>query len=208
MRVLAIDASTHAGWALLEGEPGDLKPQLVAQGLIENSQPIQAYGDYPACYLAATAAIVERLSELVKAYDPNVVVVEEVNLGKSRYAQRALEWIHCQLMEMLLPLGWSVVYISSSSWRQALGLVMSKEDKKNNSKLSKARKIAASTAMSIHEAKKRVGVRGRINKKHLAVRFVNELYGLNFKVKDNDRADAICLGLAYLRGAEPADGVL
>ena len=59
---------------------------------------------------------------------------------------------------------------------------MSKDDKKHNKNLS--------------ENKKRIikDVKGRINKKHLAIRFVNNMYNLDFRLKDNNIADAIALG--------------
>ncbi len=209
MRVLSLDASTHAGWALLEGELGCVKPTIVAEGLIENDKPVQAFGPYPGNYLHAATSIANRLFDLVTEHKPDVVVIEETNLGKNRYAQKLLEFIHCSLLAQLT-LEWvgKVVYLSSSSWRQALDLRLDSEQKKNNAKISKARKLVRETGISITAAKKQVGVKGKITKKHLAVNRVNEVYDLKFKVKDNDRADAICLGMAYFAGATHADGVL
>jgi hypothetical protein len=40
--------------------------------------------------------------------------------------------------------------------------------------------------------------RGKITPKHLAVQKSNELYGLELKLKDDDIADAILLGRAFL----------
>lgn len=42
-------------------------------------------------------------------------------------------------------------------------------------------------------------VAGKIGVKNLSVELVNELFDLKFKKKDNDIADAICLGVAYLK---------
>lgn len=42
-------------------------------------------------------------------------------------------------------------------------------------------------------------VAGKIGVKNLSVNYVNEFYHLKFKKKDNDIADAICLGLAYIK---------
>jgi hypothetical protein len=39
--------------------------------------------------------------------------------------------------------------------------------------------------------------RGKIGKKHLSVRYVNDIFGLDFKIKDNDIADSICLASSY-----------
>jgi hypothetical protein len=56
---------------------------------------------------------------------------------------------------------------------------MNKEDLKNNRDVKAGKK------------------RGKISKKHLAVRMVNEKYGKKLKLKDNDEADAILMGQAY-----------
>jgi chromosome segregation ATPase len=48
---------------------------------------------------------------------------------------------------------------------------------------------------------------GKITRKHLAVRKVNELFGLNFNLDKNDIADSILLGMAYLKGAPICDGL-
>jgi hypothetical protein len=209
MRVLSLDASTHAGWSLFEDSLGVSKPKLLLNGLIENDQPVMRFGPYPGCYVHAATSIANRLFDLVTEHKPDVVVIEETNLGKNRYAQKLLEFIHCILVVQLV-MGWTgqTVYLSSSSWRQALDLRMDSEQKKNNRKIAEAKKLAKETGMKIGEAKKKLGVKGKITKKHLAVNRVNEVYDLGFKVKDNDRADAICLGMAYFVGAVPADGIL
>jgi hypothetical protein len=70
--------------------------------------------------------------------------------------------------------------MDTSEWRKIVGLWMSKEDKKNNRQVSIGKK------------------RGKITKKHLSVRMVNEKFNKSLKLKDNDEADAILLGLAYV----------
>lgn len=209
MRVLTLDASTHAGWSLFEDSLGVSKPKLLLNGLIENDQPVQRYGPYPGCYVHAAMDIANALFDLVAQHKPEVVVIEETNLGKNRYAQKLLEFIHAFLLSQLI-MGFTgkIVYLDSSAWRKAIDLRLDKEQKKNNAKISQAKKNAKLYGTKISFEKKKLGVRGRITKKHLAVNRVNEVYDLGFKVKDNDRADAICLGLAYFVGAIPADGIL
>lgn len=207
MKVLALDASTHAGWFFLEGEPGDLKPKILDHGLIENEGTIKTFGDYPWSYVHAATNIANQLADLVTRFTPDVVVVEETNLGRARYSQKILEFIHLSLLCQIMAV--KVIYISSSVWRQTIGLSLSREDKKNNNKIYRAKKFARETGFSLAESKTRLGLKGKgkINKKHVAVRYANELYPeLKFKVKDNDRADALCLGLAYFRGAESCNG--
>jgi Holliday junction resolvasome RuvABC endonuclease subunit len=200
MKVLGLDLSTKPGWAFKEDD------QPFVFGAIKLDHPVISYGDYPWSYDKASEVMASMLFEIVLRFKPDVVVIEETNLGKSRYAQKTLEFIHKALLARLRDWNGKVIYLSSSSWRQALGLQMSKEDKKNNAKLSKAKKLASESGMKLD--KKALGVRGKINKKHLALRYVNETYGLALKVKDNDAADAICLAAAYLKGAQLADGVM
>ena len=206
MRVLALDISSKTGWALLQNKEDGSPPSLVEFGLLELEKPIAAYGKYPFSYLRAAAEEAEMVLAKIRQTRPDVVVVEETNLGKNRYTQKFLEFLHCQVLDGIVSLlsPPSVYYISSSAWRSTLGLQMSKEDKKNNSKLSKAKRLAASSGKTLDKAS--LGIRGKINKKHLAVRYVNAQFGLKFKMKDNDIADAICLGTAYLSGASICDG--
>lgn len=205
MKALALDISTSAGWALMEAGT------LVKFGGIELEKTVKEYGEYPWSYLFATWEMANRLSSLVHELRPDVVVVEETNLGRNRYSQKTLEFIHCNMLRNLRE--WlpeetppNVIYISSSSWRKCIGMEMSKEDKKNNSTLSRAKSRAKSKGEKLD--KSALGLKGRVTKKHLAVRFANATYGLQLKMKDNDQADAICLGTAFFRGAVPADGVM
>lgn len=196
MRVLGLDLSSKTGWALLEDG------KLTDRGLIELGQPILSFGSYPDNFLRAAGKQAEATFFKVLDLKPDVLIIEETNLGKNRYAQKFLEFLHCWFLQLLGVQ--KVVYLSSSAWRKALELSMSTEDRKNNTKLSKAKKYAAYTGQKLD--KTALGVKGRINKKHLAVRYVNATYNLNLKMKDNDVADAICLAAAYLAGAEQCDG--
>jgi len=208
MKVLALDISTKAGWAYLEKDDADsifgsIKLEF---GSIKLDHPVIAFGEYPWSYDKASEAMAAMLFDLVLRFSPDVIVIEETNLGKSRWSQKVLEFIHKSLLIHLRGVTAKVIYLSSSSWRQALGLTMTKEDKKNNAKLSKAKKLATEKGISVD--KKTLGVRGKINKKHLALRYVNDKFGLSLKVKDNDAADAICLAAAFLAGATPCDGIM
>ena len=208
VKTLSLDISTKTGWALASGKMGE-RPILLEYGVIKTDKPVFDYGEYPWNFYSVSQTLACQMYDLVKKHKPDVIVIESPNLGRSRMAQRQLEWIHCCLMTFLVDeITAQVVYVSSSSWRQALGLVLSKEDKKNNAKLSKAKKQVAAGGGSIHEAKKRVGVKGKVNAKHLALRYVNEHYKLDLKVKDNDKADAIGLSCAYYLEAKKDDGLM
>lgn len=215
MKILCFDASTHAGWALMEGQPGDLKPQIIESGLIENDKGVMAFGEYPWCYLDAADSIAIRLHELALRFKPDVIVVEETNLGRARYTQKILEFIHARLLGHLKLEQHEVKYLNTTEWRKVAGVTLSGVEKQNNNKIAKARKMAREAVKldptlkmtkALAAAKKKVGVKGKIGKKHVSVRYINELYDLDLGIGDNDTAEAICLGVAYFRGAATCDG--
>lgn len=45
-------------------------------------------------------------------------------------------------------------------------------------------------------------IKGKVGTKQLSVNYVNETFSLKFKLKDNDIADAICVGYAFIRKME------
>lgn len=202
-KVLALDLSTKTGWALLSG------PQPVSvegYGKIEVA-PFSTEGVYPWNYVAGAAAVAGQVRSLIEEHGSDIyVVIEETNLGRSRYAQKALEFIHHAALEEIKKLvpPEKVVYISSSAWRLTLQLRLTAADRAANKKLKEASAVAKKTGKKLD--KKALGVTGRVTQKHLSVRWVNEHFGLELKMKDNDIADAICLGTAFLRGAKTCDG--
>jgi Holliday junction resolvasome RuvABC endonuclease subunit len=197
IKLLALDISTKTGWAFLLNKD---KPQLVKYGTIKNDQKIHDFGNYPECYLLAANKMACSLVAIIKELQPDIIVIEETNQAHARYAQKILEFIHCELLHALFfeKIHSKIYYISSSTWRQTLELTLSKDDKANNKKCKEARESGVD--------KSTLGVKGRINKKHLAIRHVNEYFNLELKMKNNDVADAICLGLAYFNKAAVCDG--
>ncbi len=207
MRVLSLDFSTSTGFALAEGEMGGLRPTILKKGTIELENTILAYGKYPFCYYVAANTLATRIFALIERTRPDAIVIEESNLGKSRYAQKSLEFVHCLVLQKILSMGAlipPVVYLSSSAWRQALKLEMTKEQKKANAKLSKAKRESAALGQKLD--KKKLGVRGRVTKKHVAIAWVLETYGLKLRACDDDIADAICICAAFFRNPVPCDG--
>ncbi len=201
-KVLALDVSKRCpGWAWFE----DGKPTKF--GAFPNDKTIAEYGPYPWNYLEAAHETALGLLALVEELNPDVVVIEETNGSKSRYTQKTLEFCHALLLQLLqvwAVRGGTVVYLNTSDWRKTLKVQLSPEDKKQNAKLSKAKRKAAATGEKLD--RKALGIRGKVNKKHVAVRWANAEYGLTLKQKDNDVADALALGTAYLRGAPHCDG--
>lgn len=206
MRILALDLSTSTGYCLGEGEMGCEKPLLLEQGAIQLEKTIVEYGKYPFCYYLAAQDMAERVFAIVKRLKPDRIVIEETNLGFSRYSQKALEMIHCLVLGKLQQMlgDYDVVYISSSTWRQKLGLQMTKEQKKANAKLAKATREAKAAGLKVD--KKKLGIVGKVTQKHVAILHVNKLYDLKLKMKDDDIADAMCLTLAGFLNATPCDG--
>jgi hypothetical protein len=199
MRVLALDASTKTGWALfVDGqlaESGALTPVKVVNFNV-NDKETQHKPEYPYNIVTAAETVTKAVSALMFTTKPDIVIVENTNKGKNRHTQRVLEFIHFCLLKEFQAATQLMLYMDTSEWRSIVGLWATKEDKKANAKLSKAKKAAADAGQKLD--KKVLGIKGKVNKKHLAVRMVNEKYGKNLKQKDNDEADAILMGQAYV----------
>jgi hypothetical protein len=206
LRILAFDISTSFGWLFGTGTSlQDATPE--AKGTITLDKKIREHGAYPFCFLRAADLLATEAFKLVAKYAPDVVVIEETNLGKSRYSQKILEFAHCMLIEKLSRIigrAPRVVYLDSSSWRKSLGLALTKEQKKQNTKLATAKREAAAHGWKLD--KKKLGIAGKVTKKHVAINYVNERFGWTLKAKDDDIADATCLFLAFLNNAEQCDG--
>lgn len=205
-KVLSIDASTKTGFAILERDDETGAVVLKSYGLLTLGKKINDFGVYPWSYIYAAREMAKNITDLVEKERPDVVIVEETNLGRQRYTQKILEFLHNALLTRLSESfqGLPVFYLSTSEWRSALDLRLSKEDKKANRKLSAAKKMAEMMGQKLD--KKTVGVKGKKTWKHLSVEHVNARFGTDFKVKHNDISDAINLGLAFIAGARPCTG--
>lgn len=193
MRVLAIDLSTKSGWALFE------EGRLVDSGALTRvpveefnvNQDPQLQPSYPYNLISAANAVANLVISLVDAVRPDEIVVENSVKGRNRHTQRLIEWLHLRMLQALGARG--VRYMDPSEWRRIVEMRLSKDDKKNNRAVSDGKK------------------RGRVTRKHLSVRMVNERFsseiGHRLKLKDNDQADAILLGLAYMTVASTANKV-
>lgn len=209
MRVLSLDLSTHTGFAIFDGELGQL-PKLVASGTVDLGKSVLDFGPYPHCYRKAAREMVSRIIDATSSHTNGLliahhVVIEEINSGRDRYVQKLLENIHTAACERLE--SFPITYLNSdgaTGWRTHLGLKLTKDQKKANAKLSKAKREAEEDGVKLD--KKKVGVRGKTTKKHLAIEWAKQNYKNTLKVKDNNEADAICIGAAFFMGAEPCDG--
>lgn len=208
--VLAFDISTKTGYALLEKLQDSDSITLLHTGLLTATK---ADTYYPVSYLEVAANMALQIVNCVKTmcYDyPSItmrglcIVIEETNQSKNRYSQKLIEWIHCLTAKGLLDLGYCPVYVNSSDWQRHLDIRLSAEDRKSNKKLSQAKSKAKSRGLKLD--KTRLGIRGKKTLKHVAIRFVNDRFQLELKQKDNDIADAICLGVSFLEGVSLCTG--
>jgi len=185
MKIIGLDLSSSTGISVFSVEEKTI--DLVTYEHIKikiknfnvNDKPHLAAG-YPDNLLFAAKEMAYKIIDVVGDYltDDCIWYVENTTKGRNRHTTRFLEWLHFCLYDTIRdkPSQWE--YIDVSSWRKILGLRMSKEQLKNNRDV---------------RAKKK---RGKITPKHLSVAFANKTFGLNLKLKDNDIADSLCIGLA------------
>lgn len=188
--LLALDLSLKcSGWAYFEGDKlvkwGKIKPKKI-KGVTKLPKEEKA--------LARILAMTDRVTEVIDAIDADEVVIEQINRGINRIAQKTLDALHFFVLYFALDHIHKVRYMDSngrSGWRPKLNLKLSKADKDYNAKIRKRFK-GQKTQIQKH----------KIDWKVLAERYVNKKYGLNFDVKadptDADTCDAICLGSAHL----------
>jgi hypothetical protein len=211
-RILSLDISSKTGWAFRERAGEEGKFALTAYGLMQLPQPILTYpGGYPKSVQRAAWAAADMAIQKALELKPDVIVIEDTVPGRKALSQRFLEWAHQAVLSGIeadfkpsdMP---KVIYLRTGTWREAVGLKQTKADAKNNRQANKLKELKKTNPELAKKMAKKLGVRGKVSKKHLSVRLVNELWNLGFKVKDNDIADAILLGEAYILGAEPNDG--
>lgn len=213
--VMSLDISSKCGWAVSKagilGEYGCLH----ADGdVLMGPRPTELREtQYPWFLMHNIMRMKEKIRVLVMRVAPDVIVIEQTNLGRSRSAQKYLEGLHFCLLASLhvwmqgCPWPQRVVYLDSRAWRSALGLRMTKEDVKRNAAVRKIKGNDATTAEAKSAALKALGHRGKVTKKHLALRYCLEKRGLSLQVQENDIADAICLLDAYAAGAQACTGM-
>lgn len=180
MLVFAIDLSTKPGVAILKDE------QLLFHTTLFSKTKRADYGEYPVNIFKFTDVVIENLIKnlmdgMAVFGNPDLIVIEETSPGRETYSQKQLEFLHYALCKLLLSKNFLVKYVRTGEWRKVVNLRMSKDDKSNNKLVSQGKK------------------RGRITKKHLSVRIANELFSLQLKLKDEDAADAILLGLSVFK---------
>lgn len=145
MKLLALDPSTATGWALFSNGG------LVDHGkIVHKADGDWESEDFPHNYIDAAKRMAFDIEKLALQFDVDKVVLEMTNLGKSRYHQKLLEWIHFAIIDRCKHLG--VEYIDSSAWRKAIGLSMTKADREHNKHVKRDRERAKQDMLKQAEA--------------------------------------------------------
>lgn len=195
-RIVVLDFSTTCtGYAYF-----DIKTKaLLNYGAIRSSTKGLSKVTYPEKPLMVMRDMVDKINELIlnDLPLPKAIVVEEIAGSASRMSQKVLDMAHGILMDrfkdlQLIDLVDYYDVTGVNGWRKHLDMRLNDADKLANKEARKLNKTLAkgTTKLPI------------IGWKHLACRHANHRFGLNLDVEvdkyDGDRADAICIGDAYL----------
>lgn len=180
--VLAIDPSSHTGWALLTDG------QLIKYGKLDFPCKDSSWPFGIRDWVKETAA---GIFALIQSHKFDKLLIERPNSSRWRDSQNYLDWLAFELISLLLDGGYkeSLCYVNTSDWRKAINLKLNAEQKKQNKMVSQAKKEGK--MLKVNGKRK-----GRVTKKHLSVQWVNEKFGMKFKLKDNDICDSICVGMS------------
>jgi len=188
-KILALDISTKTGWSFAKIK--NKKYILIDSGTIEKRDKPDL--PYPSDYVEWAKLCYEDIIKIIDKYQPDHLVIEETSKGsKNNFSQKILEFIHYLLAVYIDINKISTTYYRTEEWRRICGCKMSKNEKKQNATVRKARKSGVKVVKDKDD--KRIGI---IGKKHVNVRRANEIFDLQLILKDEDRADALLLGYSY-----------
>jgi hypothetical protein len=196
-KLLSLDLSTSCtGYAVF-----DVKTQkLLEYGALKSSEKGISTKSYPERQLRKLIKMAEDIKEVIDRIDPDMILIEEVNPSKQRLGQKTLDGIHWILLLTIIDRIKTVKYKDSdgnSGWRSDIGLKLSPTDKLKNKQISEYNKQLKASR------KKKKDIEGKlkdkINKKHLAVRWVNKKFNKNFDLDTDSTAGDICdaIGLGW-----------
>ena len=191
MKILSLDISTKTGWALSEVKDG--KFNLIEYGICKKRNIKDYDYEYPRNYLKLSYECADDIVGLYKKFNPDILVIEETSKGsKNAMSQKILEFIHCHIALFICVNDIKRHYFMTGEWRNICSCKMNLNEKAQNKNVKKQRNTGITIAKN--EEGKRIG---KITKKHVNVRRANELFDLELKLKDEDKADAILLNYAY-----------
>lgn len=223
--VVALDLSEKPGFAIYHDG------KLIRSGTIFNEWKKADLGPYPFNYLEAAYKVVESISQqvLYEQFDLKPesldIVCEETTASQNNYSQKSIEFIHYRLAEFVKNLrnisNINIHYVRTGIWRGKVGAVQTKEERNYNAKISRQKKKKKEAFLKenpgvekVPSFRAKLDVDGsgkakvvrRLDEKDYALRVVKERFGLELTYEQNDQADAICLGLAFIEGCPTCDG--
>lgn len=220
MKIISIDLSVATGVAYFDTEQRDLLidcfdyskkretplflnkidklPEDQLQKKSRRKRMVKRYdpSNHPYDFMEFTRDYIEGLVQEIQIrgwfINLNGAILEQTNKGQDRWKQKQLEWLHHELCEILIRYkDTQVKYIDTMEWRRLLGIKMSKEQRKMNKEIREHNKAAK-------EDKSLTRAMGITDTKTLSIDFANEKFNLRMQKKDNNIADAICVGYAWL----------
>jgi hypothetical protein len=212
MKLLALDIATKTGFSVFEGF------ELKDFGIITADYNFKTE-EYPKNFTNAIDCLAHSIYTKVVEISPDLIVIEEINkTGRfgSRHSQKLLDGIHHCFLSKAINDGFQVKFINTSDWRKTLGLSVSETKKKAKpllkellnlrsefSKADKQSKKEKKMKLDLQKEKlKKMGLFFKIDKKSIALNYVNINFNLNLNKSQDDIADAICQGQAFLKGCK------
>src|ERR1700722_13985153 len=129
-KILALDVSTKTGFSV--GITSNLGIKLLDYGQIPAiHEPIGF--KYPSSYVIWAYECFQSVLDLIKKYEPDVLVIEETSKGsKNAMSQKILEFTHFLLAKYIKDGNIRSVYIMTEQWRREIGCQMNDKEKLKN----------------------------------------------------------------------------
>jgi len=189
---------------------------LVRYGTLWADKTESDFGNYPFNYLELACHVARRLYEEVILPSCNDsselnIVIEETTASQANYSQKKLEWIHYAVLDLLRirpPVtNLKIFYIRDGVWKNKTGARQNAEEKKINGKISRYKKKHGKKLAKLDlTGSGKARVVGKLGPKHYAIRAVREHFGIELQLQQEDSADAILLGKAFVMGVPVCDG--
>ena len=194
-RLLSLDISSRTGWAIFDADGSNITLNSYSNIDFKKLTPLKMKykadeTNHPYDFIDFSLMVAGSMLDIIKAQNITHIVIEQTNSGRDRYRQKLLEFLHYALADLIRKSGLeiSINYMDTSEWRGYLEIRLSKEERKNNKVLAKQK---ANGEIKI--------MKGKMDAKKLALKYVKDNFDLDFKMKENDIAEAICMGLSFLK---------
>lgn len=208
LNILSLDLSTKPGWAFFKNST------LHSYGTLWADKTTEDFGSYPENYLGMVHHTIDRLYEEIilrclKEVPEITIVIEETTASKNNYSQRKIEWIHYALVNLLNEIhpNLKIVYIRDGVWKNKTGARQTKEERNLNAKIARYKKKHNKKLAKLDLDKSgKAKVVGKLGPKHYALRAVKDHFQIELQRQEEDSADAILIGYAYILGVPVCDG--